>query len=59
MKLAVFNSLGEQVAVPVSGNMKSGNYSVTFDGKDLPSGVYFYRLETGSRSFVKKMTLVK
>jgi hypothetical protein len=34
-------------------------YDVQFDGRDLPSGVYYYRLEGGSRSESKKLLLLK
>ena len=37
----------------------AGNYSVTFDGSNLASGVYFYRIEAGNFIESKKMVLVK
>jgi hypothetical protein len=37
----------------------AGNYSVNFNAADLPSGIYFYRLEAGEFSEVRKMMLVK
>jgi hypothetical protein len=51
--------MGREVANLASGNMESGNYTVQFDGKNLSSGVYFYKLETENFSEVKKMSLVK
>lgn len=57
--LKIFDILGREVAVPVSKNIKAGNYTVDFDASKLSSGIYFYRLEAGSFSDTKKMTLIK
>jgi hypothetical protein len=37
----------------------AGNYSVEFDVRNLPSGIYFYTLTAGSFSQIKKMILLK
>lgn len=57
--LKVYDILGKEIAVLVNGNKPTGNYEVKFDGKNLGSGVYFYRLKAGSFSETKKMMLVK
>jgi hypothetical protein len=57
--LKVFNSLGQQVAELVRGFEKTGNHKVTFDGSGLSSGIYYYRIESGSNTLVKKMMLIK
>jgi len=44
VKLSVFNTLGQQVAVLVSGELDAGFHEVQFDGSALASGVYLYRL---------------
>ncbi|MBS1492783.1 MAG: T9SS type A sorting domain-containing protein [Bacteroidetes bacterium] len=59
VSLKVYDIMGKEVAKLVSGNVESGNYSVQFDGKNLSSGVYFYKLETENFSEVKKMSLIK
>lgn len=59
VSLKVFDILGNEVAVLVNENQKPGRYSVEFDGGNLSSGVYFYKLNAGSYSEVKKMTLLK
>ena len=58
-KLSVFNSLGQQVAQLVNDVLSPGAYEVDFDGSGLSSGVYYYRIESGEYSDMKKMMLVK
>jgi len=43
--LAVFNPLGQRVAVLQNGEQEAGNHEVKFDGKGFSSGVYFYRIQ--------------
>jgi hypothetical protein len=59
IKLIVYNTLGETVRVVENTYKQPGNYSVTFNASSLPSGIYFYRLEAGQFSQVKKMILMK
>jgi hypothetical protein len=59
ISLKVYNLLGQEVATLFSGDQKAGNYIATFDGRGLSSGVYFYRLESGSISLTKKFVLMK
>lgn len=59
VNLKVYDMSGKEVAKLVSQNMNQGNYTVTFDGKNLSSGVYFYKLESDNFSEVKKMSLIK
>jgi hypothetical protein len=47
------------VATLVSGNVAAGRHDVKFDASTVSSGMYFYRLESGSLSSVKKMMLLK
>jgi hypothetical protein len=58
-RLAVYNTLGQEVAVLVNGEMESGRHSVRFDATGLPSGTYFYRLTTGENMHTGKMNLLK
>jgi hypothetical protein len=55
----VYDILGKEVAVLVNQNQTAGNYDVKFDGSKLESGVYFYRLNAGNFSEVKKLILMK
>jgi len=57
--LTVFNVAGQEVATLVDGELERGFYDVTFDAADLASGVYFYKLNAGDFSAIKKMTLIK
>jgi hypothetical protein len=59
VKLSIYNLLGQKVASLIDGNMIAGQYSVEFDASKFSSGVYFYRLETGSFISLKKMLLLK
>jgi hypothetical protein len=58
-RLTVYDILGRQVAVLVDGAMPAGSHHVTFDGSNLPSGVYLYRLESGGKTLQRKFTLIK
>jgi glycosidase len=57
--LTLYNVLGQQVAKLVDGEQQPGYKSVTFNGSNLSSGLYFYRLNAGSFTSVKKMMIVK
>ncbi len=59
VKLHVYNLLAQMVAELANGIQEAGRYEVTFDGNNLPSGVYFYKLEAGNYAEVKKLLLVK
>jgi hypothetical protein len=57
--IRVFNTLGEQVAELINEKKEAGSYSLTFDGSNLPSGVYIYRIMTPIFVTNKKMILLK
>ena len=59
VNLRVFNVLGQEIAVLVDGLQTAGLHKVSFDGTNLPSGVYIYRLETPNFSSSRKMLLLK
>ena len=57
--LTVYDILGREVARLVNEYKSEGLYSVTFNTKGLPSGVYFYRLRVPGYDGLKKMVIVK
>jgi hypothetical protein len=59
VKLTVYNSIGSKVATIVNEYRPAGNYSVKFNGSNIASGIYLYRLESGNYSATKKFILMK
>ncbi|NQS99281.1 MAG: right-handed parallel beta-helix repeat-containing protein [candidate division Zixibacteria bacterium] len=59
VNLTVYNIMGEEVAVLVNDVQADGYHTVNFDGSNLPSGIYFYRLKAGGFSDIKKMIIIK
>ena len=59
VSLSVYNMLGEEIQILQKGFLEAGMYSYNFNAKELPSGVYFYRLVTPVRSENRKMLLIK
>lgn len=56
--LTVFNTLGQQLATLVNGEMEAGYHEVQFDASWPASGVYLYRLQAGSFVETRKLVLV-
>lgn len=59
VQLQVFDVLGRQVAELVNGQVEAGYHQVTFEARNLASGMYIYRLQAGSTVITKKLTLIK
>lgn len=59
VKLTVYDVLGRTALTLVNEVKAPGSYGVKFDGSNLASGLYFYRLDAGNFSEVKKMILIK
>jgi hypothetical protein len=57
--MPVFNTLGQPVAQMVNGEVEAGYHEVQFDGKNLSSGLYFYRIEAGSFVETKRLLLIR
>ena len=57
--LVVYDVLGNEITTLVNEEKSAGTYEVVFDGKDLPSGIYFYTLKSGTFTETKKMVLLK
>ncbi|HQF42866.1 MAG TPA: T9SS type A sorting domain-containing protein [Ignavibacteriaceae bacterium] len=59
VSLKIFNSIGQEVASLVNGELSAGNHEVNFNASKLSSGIYFYRIETPAFTSTKKMILIK
>ena len=59
INLKVFDILGKEITTLINEQLQPGVYEVEFNGSNLPSGVYFYRLLAGDYMSVKKMILIK
>lgn len=59
LTLKVYNMLGAEVKTVAEGVHNAGEYNIIFDGSNLSSGIYFYRLTAGEFTETRKMMLVK
>ena len=57
--LVVFDMMGKELAMLVDEDLGPGEYKAVFEGKDLPSGVYFYRFQGEGFSRTRKLMLLK
>lgn len=53
------SDIPEEVETLVNEKLSPGTYEVTFDGSNLPSGIYFYQLRSGDYVNTKKLMLLK
>ncbi|HWA06000.1 MAG TPA: T9SS type A sorting domain-containing protein [Ignavibacteria bacterium] len=59
VKLTVYDELGREIGVLQDGYQQANTYEAVFDATNLPSGVYYYKLEASSFSETKKMVIIK
>ncbi len=59
ISIKVFNALGKEIETLVDEYKMAGSYETSFNVKNLSSGIYFYRIVSGSYSQTKKMILLK
>jgi glucose/arabinose dehydrogenase len=59
VRLSVFNLLGQEVAVVFDGTQSEGIHTVEFNKADMPSGIYFYRIQGPGFFETKKMVIAK
>jgi len=57
--LKVYDVLGREVTTILNEVKQVGNFEVDFDGSDLSSGIYFYRMQAGDYFKTRKMILLK
>ena len=58
-EIVVYNLEGQRIAVLFKGFLAKGEHQFTFDGSDLPSGIYLYKAWSPNFSQTKKMILAK
>lgn len=59
VSLIIYNHLGQQIETLVSEYQSQGRHQVIWNAEDLPSGIYFYRLQAGVQSVIGKMMVVR
>ncbi|MCX6152234.1 MAG: T9SS type A sorting domain-containing protein [Ignavibacteriales bacterium] len=59
IKLKVFNSIGQEIETLVNATLDKGFHTVEFNAENLPSGVYFYSIQTEENTALKKMILLR
>ncbi len=59
VSLKLYDVLGKEVATLVNEELEAGTQEVTFDASNLPSGTYFYKINSGSYTETRKMMLLK
>lgn len=58
-KLSVYNAIGQEIAVPVNGEMSAGTHTVSLDARAWPPGIYYYRLAAGVATLSRTMLLLR
>ncbi len=59
VKIKIYNSIGQELFTLINSYLQRGEYSVTWNPIDSPTGIYFYKLTTDSFSDIRKMILIK
>lgn len=57
--IKIFDILGREIAVLVNDYKEAGYYEVSWDATNVPSGIYFYKMQAGSFTSVKKMVVMR
>ena len=59
VRLEVFNPIGQRITTLLNSHKTVGYHRIDFDGSNLPSGIYYYKLQTDKFQESRKMVLVK
>ncbi|MFA7228908.1 MAG: T9SS type A sorting domain-containing protein, partial [Melioribacteraceae bacterium] len=59
VNISVYDILGNKISTLVNQEKAAGSYELSFNADNMPSGVYFYTIQTGSFTQTKKMILMK
>ena len=57
--IKIYDVMGREVETLVNENKEPGNYEVNFNAQNLASGIYFYKMNAGDFTSIKKLTLLK
>ena len=57
--LKIYDIMGREIQTLVNEKLQPGTYEATFDGSNLSSGTYFYKLTSGDFTMTKRLTLIK
>ncbi len=58
-RLIIYDIVGREIAILLDGEMDAGFHNVTWNANEVASGIYFYRLTSGTFADTKKMVLLK
>ncbi|UCH64637.1 MAG: T9SS type A sorting domain-containing protein, partial [Ignavibacterium sp.] len=59
VQLKVYDVLGNEIATLIDEEKSAGDYQVNFNARNISSGMYFYKLQAGNNSDIKKMILLR
>ena len=59
VQMKVYDILGKEIALLVNEEKSAGIYELSWNADNYPSGIYFYKLQTGNYYAVRKMLLIK
>jgi len=59
VSIKIYNILGKEILILVNEFKEAGSYLTSFNGSNLPSGIYYYKIKAGAFEQVKKMILIK
>lgn len=59
VRISIHNAIGEEIATLINEEKNPGDYQITFNANSLSSGIYFYSIEAGNYTAVRKMILLK
>lgn len=59
VKIVIFDVLGQEISTLYEEELQAGSYKINWDANNCPSGVYFYRMQTGDFVQTKKLILMK
>ena len=59
VKIVIYDIQGKTIQTLLESKVNAGKYEIEWNGTNYPSGVYFYKMETGEYTSVKKMVLLK